>query len=466
MYVVEIILGTIVALGILITVHEFGHFWVGRRCGIHVLRFSIGFGPALYKWVDRRKTEYVIAFIPLGGYVRFLDSAADEVPPEMEKYEYNRKPLWQRIAVVLAGPVANFILAIFLLWVSMLFGERGIAPVIGEVIDRSPAAIAGIKSGDEIIAIDDKRTPTWRAVSIQLANYIGSSGEIHVQVMPHGGSVMRRTQIPVYQFLSAARAPNPIHELGLRRYIPPVPPIIAAVESGSPADIAGLVLGDYLQSVNGEELPSWQDWVKYVRAHPNETMDVIVLRAVDSATIPMRQNSHEKLRAPHTLQVTPAAVHQNGATFGRVGVTVASPTYPPSMQRTQHYNIFSAFVAALQKCIDLLYMTINILGKMIVGDVALSNISGPVMIAKLAGDTFAAGFLIFINFMAFLSLSLGVINLLPIPVLDGGHLVFLLIEGMKGSPLSLRVRAFATQMGMALLFTLLLFTVYNDILHG
>ena len=327
LYTILITLGT---LAVLVTIHEYGHFWVARRCGVKVLRFSVGFGKGLYSWRDRHDTEYVIAAIPLGGYVKMLDEREGEVPLEELDGAFNRKPVLQRIAVVSAGPLANLGLAVVAYWFLFMAGETGYAPVIGGVEAGSVADVAGLEVGQEIVAVDGGETPTWQALNFRLLDRIGDTGTIRFSVKYPDSDVIYESEGHLYRWLSTAEQPDLLGGLGITLYTPEVPPVVDEVVPGSPAETAGLQTGDRVLRADGQEMQLWMDWVTHVRDRPEQLITLEIDR--DGALV--------------QLPVIPEALtDENGEVFGRVGVSVAMPEMPPEMVRQFHRGPLEALGA-------------------------------------------------------------------------------------------------------------------------
>ncbi|MFJ4392352.1 RIP metalloprotease RseP [Pseudomonas soli] len=441
------IVGTLIALGVLVTFHEFGHFWVARRCGVKVLRFSVGFGTPLLRWHDRQGTEFVVAAIPLGGYVKMLDEREGEVPPALIEQSFNRKSVRQRIAIVAAGPVANFLLAILFFWVLAMLGSQQVRPVIGAVEVGSLAASAGLGVGQEIVSIDGKPTNGWSAVNLQLVRRLGESGTLRVGVLDEGATVERQFDITLNNWLKGADEPDPIQSLGLRPWRPAMVPVLAEIDPKGPAAAAGLKTGDKLLALDGVALGDWQQVVDAVRARPERTVNLRVER--DGAT----------LEVPVTL----ARKGEGQASGGYLGAGVKASEWPAKMLREVSYGPLEAVGEGLSRTWNMSVLTLESLKKMLFGELSVKNLSGPITIAKVAGASAQSGVGDFLNFLAYLSISLGVLNLLPIPVLDGGHLLFYLIEWARGRPLSDRVQGWGVQIGISLVVGVMLLALINDL---
>jgi regulator of sigma E protease len=438
---------TVATLAVLVTVHEYGHFWVARRCGVKVLRFSIGFGTSLYSWRDRQDTEYSIGAIPLGGYVKMLDEREGEVPEAELNRAFNRKPVLQRIAVVSAGPLANFLLAIAVYWSLFMAGETGYAPVIGEVEAGSLAEVAGLEAGQEIVAVDGQETPTWQALSFKLLDRIGDTGTITFAVKYPGSDVVYESQAVVERWLSGQDEPDLYGGLGISMYTPEVPPVISQVVAHSPAEQAGLLAGDRIVSADGVSLRSWMDWVDYVRARPEQVIDLELMRG------------DELIR---TRIVPERLVDENGEAFGRVGLGVALPEMPEELLRRFERGPLEALGASLNRTAELTVFTLNSIKKMVMGLISPKNLSGPITIAKVATASAKSGLEAYIGFLALLSVSLGVLNLLPIPVLDGGHLLFYFAELLAGRPVPEKIQMLGYQVGLFLVLGIMFLALYND----
>ncbi len=437
----------LVTLGILVSIHEYGHFWVARRCGVKVLRFSIGFGRALIRWHDRRDTEYVIAAIPLGGYVKMLDEREGEVRAEEQHLAFNRKPVLSRIAIVSAGPLANFLLAIVVYWGLFVVGESGYAPVIGQVEDSSIADMAGLEPGQEIVAVDGRDTPTRQALSFRLLDRIGDSGPLAFTVKYPDSDMLYESEAILDGWLAGVEEPDLYRGLGLRLYVPEVPPEVSEIVEGGPAAQAGLQPGDLILGADGTPMPSWEEWVDYVKQRPGE-----------SISVRFERNGGER-----TAVLVPERVSDDsGEAFGRVGMAVVLPEMPESMRRTFDRGPIESLVAGVARTGDMIGFTLTSIRKMLQGLISPKNLSGPVTIAKVAASSAESGLESYVGFLALLSISLGVLNLLPIPVLDGGHLLYYTVELIAGRPVPERVQMVGYQVGLFLVLSLMMFALYND----
>lgn len=434
----------IVALGVLITVHEFGHFWVARRCGVKVERFSIGFGKALWRRSDRQGTEYVIALIPLGGYVKMLDERVESVPAELRHQAFNNKTVLQRASIIAAGPIANFIFAIFAYWVVFIHGVPGVRPVVGEILNGSVAAEAQITSGMELKAVDGIETPDWDAVRMALIGKIGDS-DATLTVSQFGEEATQQKQLNLRDWQFEPDKQDPVVALGIRPRGPQIETTLAEVQANSPASNAGLQAGDRIVKVDGQPLSQWQAFAAQVRDNPGKNMALDI----------------ERNGEPVALTLTPEAKSGNEAE-GFAGVIPRVIPLPDEYKTVRQYGPFAAIGEASVKTWQLMKLTVSMLGKLIIGDVKLNNLSGPISIAQGAGLSAEYGVIYYLMFLALISVNLGIINLFPLPVLDGGHLLFLAIEKIKGGPVSERVQDFSYRIGSILLVLLMGLALFND----
>lgn len=451
------VIALLVTLGILVTIHEFGHFWVARRCGVKVLRFSIGFGKAAKTWIGKDGVEYVIAPIPLGGYVKMLGqedtTVADSssVPANQREYSFACKPLWQRMAIVAAGPIANFLLAIFVFWlINISYGISGIAPVVNSVIEDSIADRAGLRAGDEILAVDGEETIIWQQVTLQMLARLGETGEVTLTVDPADSSARRDIRLPIDAWMGAETAPNPVADLGIIQF--EIPADIAGIVPGGAAEAAGLLPGDEIVSVDGRAIRGWTHWVEVIRASPELTLDVVVKRGGIDTDLLLRPDR---------------ATLDDGTVIGSIGAYVQETTLaellPPEMQRQVDYNVLSAIPPALAETWNKSVFVLDSVKKMVVGLISVKNINGPITIAQVAGETASYGLDVYLGFLALLSISLGVLNLLPIPILDGGHLLYYAIEAITRRPVPERVQAWGLQLGLLLISGIMVLAIYNDV---
>ncbi|AQQ68071.1 RIP metalloprotease RseP [Microbulbifer agarilyticus] len=440
----------LVALGVLVSFHEFGHFIVARWCGVKVLRFSIGFGKRLVSRYDRHGTEFTVSAIPLGGYVKFLDERESAVAPEDLDRAFNRKNVWQRIAIAAAGPLANFLLAIVLFWGVFMGGTSGPVPIVDDVEQGSLAAYAGLEEGQEIIAIDDQPTPTWQALNWRLANRLGDSGHIKFSVRYPDSPLEYHMYADIDRWLAGQEVADPLAEVGVKLWIPEVSMQLAQVVDGSPAAKGGLKAGDEIIATDGRDFSGWEEWTSYIKARPEQQVMVTVVRD----------------GAEQAVSITPEEVTlDSGEKIGRIGVLPVAASWPEERVRRYHYGVLGALSKGLEETWSKTVFTLNSLKKLLFGELSTRNLSGPITIAKVAGTSADAGWQSFLSLLALLSISLGVLNLLPIPVLDGGHLLYYGIEAIKGSPVSERVQMIGLQVGMAMVLGIMALALYNDILR-
>ncbi|MGO1247677.1 MAG: sigma E protease regulator RseP [Oceanisphaera sp.] len=434
----------IVALGVLVAVHEFGHFWVARRNGIKVERFSIGFGKAIWRRIGKDGTEYVLAMIPLGGYVKMLDSRIEDVPEALQGQAFNHKSVWARMAVVVAGPMANFVFAIFAFWLMFLIGVPAVKPVLNDVTASSPAAEAGLLPGMEIQAIDGKRVRTWEEVNFALIGRLGDdSTEFSVK---NSAGVTQQARINLIGWEFNPDQQSPMGALGLVPVGPKLTLTVAQVLEDGPAGLAGIKNGDVLQAINGESLSSWQQLVSKVQAAPEKELELDVLR------------DGQRL----SLILTPARHESSERVIGYAGLAPKVLPVADEYRFDMRYGLFAAVGAGVERTWDLTVLTFQMLGKLVTGVVSVDNLSGPISIAKGAGATADYGLVYFLGFMALVSVNLGIINLLPLPVLDGGHLLFYIIEAVTGRPVPEKIQEVGFKVGAALLMMLMGLALFND----
>jgi regulator of sigma E protease len=439
----------LVALGILITVHEFGHFWVARKLGVKVLRFSIGFGRPLWKRNGRVDgTEYVLAAIPLGGYVKMLDEREAPVAEEERGRAFNRQSLGVRSAIVVAGPLFNFLFAILAFWVIYVAGDTGLKPLIGEVDQGSIAAEAGFKPDDQIVSVGAQPTTTWEGVVYALLSESLDQSKVPIRVKDEAGKELVHW-LNTQGLQDLAENGQLLHNIGMTPKRPILPPVIGELLPGEPAEQAGLEPGDLLLTADDAPLESWSDWVEYVRERPGRSINLEIERG-------------GRLRY---VELTPASVSdEDGKTVGRIGASVRVPPDLMDDYRAEiRYGPMAAVGHSLQKTWDLSVLMLRMLGKMVMGEVSVKNLSGPISIADSAGKSASYGAIYFIKFLAVVSISLGVLNLMPIPVLDGGHLFFFLIEAVKGGPLSERFMEQGQKIGMLILLVIMGLAFYVDL---
>ncbi len=438
----------IVAIGLLVSFHEFGHFWVARKVGVKVLRFSIGFGKVVWSWQKTPdSTEYVLSSIPLGGYVKMVDEREGEVKPEDLPYAFNRQPLWARSAIVFAGPLFNLVLAVFLFWCVFIIGETGMRPITAEPAPDTIAARAGIEQGDEIIAVNGEKTPTWMLVISQVVEQaLTGTSVIELTVKtPDGFETTRVLNLP-----ETIDEPEQLYkQLGLKPWSPVIAPVIGKVMPDGAAAQAGLQTGDVLIRADGEKIEDWMEWVEYVQQRPEKPIDLEIER--DGVRL--------------TLTITPKTViADDGREIGRIGAGVKIPEQLlESLKVTYTLDPVEAIPKAFERTWFFASSTLQMMGKMLVGKASVKNLSGPISIAQYAGQSADMGLVPFLKYLALISVSLGVLNLLPIPMLDGGHLLFFLVEAFKGSPVPEKLQMFFQQVGLLMLLSLMLLAMFLDV---
>jgi len=442
----------VVAVGLLVTVHEFGHFWVARRLGFKVLRFSIGFGrPLLSRVAGADRVEYVVAAVPLGGYVKLLDEREGPVAPEDLPRSFTHRPPWQRILVLLAGPACNILFAVLVLW-GMLWanGITEVRPTVGDVTAGSIAARAGLKSGDEIRAINGAAVTGQRDVVFDLLDAMSGPGQAILTVRGSAGET-RQANLSVADAGERRRLTEPaelFRGLGFQFWTPAVPPVLGPVTPDGPAAHAGLAAGDRIVAIDGEPMSDFRQIVEYISARPGKQINI----------------DYRRGGATRSATVAVASEEVGGRRIGRIRVQQPPGiTYPPNMLLHTELGPGAALARAGGEAWSMTMLQARLFWRMVLGHVSLKNLSGPLSIAEFAGDSAEAGVASFLSFLVLISLSLGFLNLLPIPILDGGQILFQLVEWLKGSPLSERAQALGQQVGIALLIVLMGVALYNDL---
>lgn len=450
MSIIFTIFSFIIAISILVAIHEYGHYIVAKKLGVKILRFSIGFGKPLWKkCFGKDQTEFVIAALPLGGYVKMLDKRETEVEAHEEHREFTRQSVWTRIAIVAAGPAFNFLFAIFAYWLMFVVGVSGIKPVIGAVEQNGLAEQSGLTSGYEIISINNNKTPIWDVAVKNLIPAIVDRSQASLELRDNNGNTVTRT-LDFSSTTGEIKVEKLFKQLGFKPWRPTIQPVVGLVVKNSPAENAGFRVGDKILKVNKVNTPDWVDVVDIVSSKPAEILQVVILR-----------DGIKK-----SLQVIPEKIERNGKAVGRVGLGhKTGASYPQEMRVTHGYNFFESIPRALSRTWDFSVLTLKMIGKIFTGDISIKNLSGPVSIAQYAGYSASAGLARFLDFLAIVSISLGILNLLPVPILDGGHLMYYLIEIVRKKPVSEETQEFATRIGMILLFTLMSVALYNDILR-
>jgi regulator of sigma E protease len=438
----------VVALGILITFHELGHYLIARWCGVKVLRFSLGFGKVVAsKRVGPDQTEWALSAIPLGGYVKMLDAREGDVPPQDAHREFTRQSVWKRIAIVIAGPVANFLLAIFFYWVLFVSGAPGVKPIIAEPLKDSPAYAAGLQSGERILSINGAPIQTWQDVHLALLSEAVETKKARIELENNKGQLSARN-LDLDSLTPTDLESDFLGKLGLALSRPKIKPIVAEAVAGGAAQTAGLQAGDEVIDIDGKAINDWEDLVVQVVASPGRELHFTIQRGAQQKQI----------------TITPKADNTGKKIIGRIGARpkVEQAEFDKMMTEVR-YGPLVAIGKATEKTWEMSIFSLKMMGKMLTGNISLKNISGPITIADYAGQSAKAGSLPFITFLALISISLGVLNLLPIPLLDGGHLLYYVAEILKGSPVSERVMQMGQPIGMFLLGGLMLVAFYNDI---
>ena len=429
-------------------VHEYGHFIVARKCGVFVERFSLGFGPSLIGWTDRHGTQFVVSALPLGGYVKMLDSRNGDVSEGLREREFGCQNVWKRIAITIAGPVANLLLAVFAFWVLFLNGETGVKPIVGNIGDESPAEIAGFVPEMVILSVNDQITPSWSDVSKELFSSIGTTGSLKFIVEMADSNDKVELYIPVEKWLRDEVEPYPIYDLGLTPKYIFKQLNLGAIMEGSAADIAGLLTGDVVTKINGRDVDSVQIFIDQIESNYDQAVTLDIVRS----GVDMK------------IEVVPDTSIRDDVPYGQIGVQLAPQgTYPESMIYSIRHDFMSALTRSFSETFDYINFIFKSLKKLLTGELSSKSLSGPIGIAKAAGDSGRAGLDNFIRFTAILSIMLGVMNLLPIPVLDGGHLIFYMIEIVKGSPVSEEMQVIGLKIGVVILFGFMMVATFNDL---
>ena len=459
------ILTTVFALAVLVTVHEAGHYFVARWCGVKVLRFSVGFGRPIFRKLGKDGTEYVFAWLPLGGYVSMLDSRNDTLSDSDLSAAFDLKSPWKRIAIVAAGPLVNLLFAGLLYAVVQISGTPQLIPVAMGMED----GISGFESPQRILAIDGQQTPTWEAVNIALAKRIGETATIEfllqglderllqeqaivpnkLDVLPVLGAPVGRS-FTVTRWMSAPVQASPMSQLGLQVWRPNVPIKLDHIVPQGAAEVAGLQVGDKIVSINQQPMAGYNEFVAFVKSHADMDVSVTLERNSQRIEVPVQLSSY---------------VNELGDRIGLIGIGVASISWPQSIRFKQQLDIMPGLVAGGQQALEMAGLTLSFLGRMVQGLVSVEHLSGPISIAKIAGASAESGVIAYIIFMAYLSVSLGVLNLLPVPMLDGGHLLYYLVEVVTGRKVPERIQAFGLRIGMALVFSVMIIAVANDLMR-
>jgi len=446
----------VIALGMLITAHEYGHFWVARRCGVKVERFSIGFGRAIWRKVGQDGTEYVLAMIPLGGYVKMLDERVEEVPDELKDQAFNRKSVWKRIAIVAAGPLANFIFAIFALYFMYLIGVPSLKPVIESTQLNTPAAQIQVEEPMLITSVGGKSVRNWEEVTYALVGHIGDP-KIDISVSPlsrstdysdSGQSVTGSSYtLDTRNWQFDPEKESPITSLGLDIFRPEITPTLGLVSPDGAAAAAGIQVGDTLVALNGEPYGEWDNFVATIKSSPNQAVQLTVRRDGEQLQYKVIPQTRENAQ---------------GQMEGVIGVAPTQAEWPENMKLQLEYGFIESFGVAADKTWQLVVVSIKMIGKLVTGDVSVKNLSGPISIAQGAGSSANYGLVYFLGFLALISVNLGIINLLPLPVLDGGHLLYYFVEVITGRPVPEKIQEIGFRFGAAMLLMLMSIALFND----
>jgi regulator of sigma E protease len=439
----------VVALGILVAVHEFGHFWVARKCGVQVDKFSIGFGKSLWKRIGKDGTEYSLSMIPLGGFVKMLDSRVDSVTDEKKHLAFDLKPLWQRSAIVSAGPLFNFIFAVFAYWAVFLIGVPSVKPVIGDVTPNSIIAQAGIESGMELTSIDGIKTANWEAVNMGLISHI-KEDQLILTVSPADGYGLEQQKIvDIRDWEFNPETDSPMSTLGFEPFRPQIKLTLAHVNETGAAFTAGFKVGDKVVSANQSAISSWDAFAQIIRSNANTAIDVVVERNGQQVE----------------LNLIPDVRDNNGQQMGFAGIAPEVEAWPEHYTFELQYGPIEAIGQAVDKSKQVISLTLGIIKKLVTGDVGLNNLSGPISIAKGAGATADIGIVYFLGFLALISINLGILNLMPLPILDGGHLLFFAIEAVIRRPVPEKIQEMGYRIGGAVLFALMSIAIINDFMR-
>lgn len=453
------LLAAIAVLGPLIALHEWGHYIVARLCGVKVLTYSIGFGPKIAGWTSKRSgIDYRLSLLPLGGYVKMLDEREGEVADAEKHLAFNTQHPLKKIAIVAAGPIMNFLIAIGLFWVLFLTPSEQLATRIGSVLPDTPAAAVAMPVGDKIVSVDGQPVQTWEEINYRLANRMGEAGTIAVGVQPHSASLNEQTakatqtyNLPVSDFMQGAdKGKDAISSLGAIPWQPEIAPIIGDLTPEGAASRQGMQIGDRITAINGQAIDDWVSATRIIKDSPEQLLKISVLRDGQ----------------PVTLEIMPQGKKDTmGNQYGQIGAMVVAPeiTVPDAYKTTVEYSPAMALVKSFQKTEQLAVMTVASMGKMITGKIGIDNLSGPITIAKVAKQSFDISWEMVLSTAALISLSLAVLNLLPIPVLDGGHILYYAIELIRGKPVSEQMQIVGMNIGLILMAGFMILAIGNDI---
>lgn len=447
-----------IALGTLVAIHEYGHFWVARRCGVKVHRFSIGFGKVLFKKVDKHGTEFVLAAIPLGGYVKMLDGRVEEVPEDLQQYAFDRKTVWQRIAIVAAGPIANFLLAIIAFWLMFMIGMKSAKPIISHVLDNTPVSVVTEQKQFKVSAINGQKVNDWESLNLALVAQVGEP-KFELSITP----IVMNDNLPINYQLDKEpsqtytvllndwhfkpKEESIVSSLGFVPYSPQVHLIAATVADGSASEQSGLIVGDKLVAIDGLKLNTWRQFVTLIQQNAEMPLKLSIERNGINKTL---------ILTPHTHQT------KEGQKQGYIGLSPKVDAYPEQFKVNLQYGVVESFLKGLDKTWQLTELTFSTLVKLVTGDLSVKNLSGPIGIAKGAGMSAEYGIAYFLSFLALISVNLGIMNLIPLPVLDGGHLMYYFFEALTGKTVPEKVQEFGFKIGVVILMTFMSIAILND----
>ena len=438
------ILATILALGVLVTVHEFGHYWMAKRCGVRVLRFSVGFGRSLYTWKDQAGTEFCIAAIPLGGYVKMLDGREHIIDDNERCDAFDQKTIGQRFAIIAAGPCINLLFAAFIYALISMIGIQTAIPIVGEL----PAGTTiKMELPAEVIKFNGREVESWERITIAMVDVIGDQSTVQVGLKSLDSGAVKIVTLPVPSDLILDE--SPLVAFDVRPWSPTIKAELAQVIPGGAGETGGLLVGDFIKAVNGRPVADWKAFVEEIKQAFSQPTDLMIERNAQNQRIVVIPERRDGPDGP----------------YGFLGVAPVVKPLPPELVRTIQEDPLIALWVGVERTIEMSWLTIESIGKMITGVMSPENLSGPLTIARVAGDSANSGWYAYLSFIAYLSVSLGILNLLPIPVLDGGHLVFLALEWLRGKPVSEQVQMQGVRIGMALLIGLMFFAFYNDLMR-
>lgn len=444
------ILAAIAAIFSVVLIHELGHFIVARLCGVKVIKFSIGFGKVVCSYTSKKTgTQYALSLIPLGGYVKMYGEQPDQpiTHDELQMQAYSNKPVWQRMAIALAGPAANIVLAIVLFFIVHLLGVTYIKPIVGGVVPNSVAAKSGIVQGEQIIKINQHEVYGWQQVMTQLLGHIGEAQPVSVTTQKNG--MVQQHQLDLSQWALKERGADIIQSLGFKYQFLTIPPIVERVEAKSSAAVAGIKVGDLILKMDNQSIQDWSQLLHYVRERPGKTVPITV----------RRKGADIRLMLPIATEIS------NGKAYGHMGVQVKWPRVPDQFLHTVQYGFIGSIKESVSYTWNLLVLNLKIIGKMFTGSVSVNTLGGPISVFKTAGQASEAGLSVYLSFIGFVSVALGFINLLPIPMLDGGHVLFQLIEVVTGKPVSLRYQILGLKIGVIVIAWLMVQATVNDVLR-